>query len=42
MKTVKVGESILRLDRLKELIELYVGYLEQDPDLFYSISREQK
>jgi aminoglycoside 3-N-acetyltransferase len=35
MKTVKVGESTLRLVRLRELIDLYVEYLEKDPDLFY-------
>jgi hypothetical protein len=35
MKTVKVGESGLRLVKLRELIELYVEYLERDPDLFY-------
>jgi len=38
MKTVKVGESTLRLVKLKELIDLYVEYLEKDPDLFYSFS----
>lgn len=36
MKTVKVGEATFRLVRLRELIELYVEYLEKDPDLFYS------
>jgi len=38
MKVVKVGESNLRLVKLRELIELYVEYLEKDPDLFYSKS----
>jgi len=38
MKTVKVGNSTLRLVKLKELIDLYVEYLEKDPDLFYSKS----
>ncbi|MGD0028639.1 MAG: AAC(3) family N-acetyltransferase [Candidatus Bathyarchaeia archaeon] len=38
MKTVTVGESTLRLVRLRELIDLYVEYLEKDPDLFYSAS----
>ena len=36
MKTVKVGNAWLKLVRLKELIDLYVEYLEKDPDLFYS------
>ena len=34
MKTVTVGQSTLRLIRLRELIDLYVEYLEKDPDLF--------
>jgi aminoglycoside 3-N-acetyltransferase len=38
MKTVTVGESTLRLVRLRELIDLYVEYLEKDPDLFYGAS----
>jgi aminoglycoside N3'-acetyltransferase len=37
MKTVKVGEATLKLVRLRELIDLYVEYLEKDPDLFYHI-----
>ena len=41
MKTTRVGESTLRMARLKELIDLYVEYLEKDPDLFYSVPREQ-
>ncbi len=36
MKTVKVGESTLKLVKLRELIDLYVEYLKKDPDLFYS------
>jgi aminoglycoside N3'-acetyltransferase len=35
MSAVKVGEATLRLVRLKELIDLYVEYLEENPDLFY-------
>ena len=38
MKTVKVGESTLKLVKLRELIDLYVEYLKRDPDLFYSAS----
>lgn len=38
MKTVKVGEAALKLVRLRELIDLYVEYLEKDPDLFYGKS----
>ena len=38
MKTVKVGESTLSFVRLRELIDLYVEYLERDPDLFYDTS----
>jgi aminoglycoside 3-N-acetyltransferase len=37
MKTVRVGEATLRLVKLRELIDLYVEYLEKDPDLFYGI-----
>lgn len=36
MKIVKVGDATLRLVKLRELIDLYVEYLERDPDLFYS------
>jgi len=36
MKTVKVGNASLKLVRLRELIDLYVEYLEKNPDLFYS------
>jgi len=35
MKTVKVGEAILKLVRLRELIDLYIEYLRKNPDLFY-------
>ena len=42
MKTVKVEESTLRLIKLKKLIDLYVEYLEKDPDLFYSVPRKQR
>ena len=38
MKTVKVGRSTLRLAKLRELIDLYVEYLERNPDLFYFTS----
>jgi aminoglycoside 3-N-acetyltransferase len=38
MKSVKVGEATLRLVRLRELIDLYVEYLEKDPRLFYGES----
>jgi aminoglycoside N3'-acetyltransferase len=41
MKTVTVGESTLRLVRLRELIDLYVEYLEKDPDLFYGASQKR-
>ena len=36
MKTEKVGNATLKLVKLKELIDLYIEYLETDPDLFYS------
>lgn len=36
MKIVKVGKSTLRLVKLRELIELYVEYLDKDPYLFYN------
>jgi aminoglycoside 3-N-acetyltransferase len=36
MKTVKVGNAPLKLVMLKDLIDLYVEYLEKDPDLFYT------
>jgi hypothetical protein len=35
MKTVKVEESTLKFVKLRELIDLYVEYLEKDPGLFY-------
>jgi len=35
METVKVGEAILKLVRLRELIDLYTEYLTKNPDLFY-------
>jgi aminoglycoside 3-N-acetyltransferase len=38
MKTVKVGNATLRLVKLSELIDLYVEYLERNPDLFYFTS----
>ena len=38
MKIVKVGRSTLRLAKLRELIDLYVEYLERNPDLFYFTS----
>lgn len=38
METVKVGDATLKLVKLKKLIDLYVEYLEKDPDLFYDIS----
>ncbi len=40
MKTVKVGEATLRLVKLRELIDLYVEYLERKPDLFYPSTRK--
>jgi aminoglycoside N3'-acetyltransferase len=40
MKTVKVGESTLKLVKLRELIDLYVEHLKKDPDLFYSASQK--
>ena len=39
MKTIKVSKATLRLMKLRELIDLYVEYLEKDPDLFYLESR---
>lgn len=38
MKTAKVGDASLKLIKLKELIDLYVEYLEREPDLFYGAS----
>ncbi len=38
MKAVEVGRANLRLVKLRKLIDLYVEYLEKDPDLFYSAS----
>lgn len=38
MKTTKVGEATLRLVKLRQLIDLYVEYLERNPDLFYFTS----
>jgi aminoglycoside 3-N-acetyltransferase len=35
MKTTKVGDATLKLVRLRELINLYVEYLRENPDLFY-------
>ena len=39
MKTMEVGEATLRLVKLRELIDLYVEYLERNPDLFYFTSK---
>jgi len=36
MKTFTVGESTLKLVRLRELIDLYAEYLKRKPELFYS------
>ncbi|MBS7620899.1 hypothetical protein KEJ32_02085 [Candidatus Bathyarchaeota archaeon] len=36
MKTVKSGESEMKLLRLKDLIELYAEYLRKNPDTFLS------
>jgi len=36
MKTIKVGEAILKLVRLRELVDLYVEYLGKNPDQFYA------
>ncbi len=38
MKTVKVGEATMRLAKLRGLVDLYVEYLEKNPDLFYFTS----
>jgi len=38
MKTVKVAEATMKLVKLRELIDLYVEYLEKNPDLFYGTS----
>jgi len=38
MKIARVGGATLRLVRLRELIDLYVEYLEKDPGLFYGES----
>jgi aminoglycoside 3-N-acetyltransferase len=38
MKTVKVGGATLRLVKLRELVDLYVEYLERNPDRFYLTS----
>ena len=35
MKTATVGNALLKLIRLRNLTDLYVEYLERDPDLFY-------
>ena len=35
MKTTEVGDATLRLAKLRELVDLYVEYLQRDPDLFY-------
>jgi len=36
MKTVKVGNSTLKLVRLRALIDLYVEHLRKNPDVFYT------
>jgi aminoglycoside 3-N-acetyltransferase len=38
MKTVKVGDASLKLVKLRELIDLYVEYLDKDSDFFYDVS----
>jgi aminoglycoside N3'-acetyltransferase len=38
MKTTEVGDAALRLAKLRELIDLYVKFLERNPNLFYSPS----
>ncbi|MFP3984570.1 MAG: aminoglycoside N(3)-acetyltransferase [Candidatus Bathyarchaeia archaeon] len=38
MTTIKVGEATLRLVKLRKLINLYVEYLQKNPDLFYLTS----
>lgn len=35
VKEVKIGEAVVKLLRLKELIDLYAEYLRRNPDLFY-------
>jgi aminoglycoside N3'-acetyltransferase len=37
MKAFRVGKATLRLIKLRKLIDLYVEYLETDPDLFYHV-----
>jgi aminoglycoside 3-N-acetyltransferase len=36
METIKIGNAILRLVKLQDLIDLYVEYLQKNPDIFYS------
>ena len=36
MKTVKVGEALLKMVRLRDLINLYAEYLRRKADLFYT------
>ncbi len=36
MKMVKIGESTVKLLRLRELIDLYAEYLRRNPDVFYA------
>jgi aminoglycoside N3'-acetyltransferase len=38
MKTVRIGKATVKLVKLRDLIDLYVEYLENDPDPFYGIS----
>ena len=35
MKTVEVGDAILKLIKLRDLIELYAECLRKNPDNFY-------
>ncbi|KPV65080.1 MAG: Aminoglycoside 3-N-acetyltransferase [Candidatus Bathyarchaeota archaeon BA1] len=35
MKIVKIGKAEVELLRLRELIDLYVEYLKNDPDIFH-------
>jgi len=39
MRTVRIGEAAVKLVKLRELIELYAGYLGENPDLFYKVER---
>jgi len=37
MKTAKIGETAVKLLRLRELINLYAEYLRRNLDLFYKV-----